>query len=444
MAKKRKSKPKGKRLKILWMSEQPTRPTGYAVVTRAICKRLVKRGHEVYVMGWDYNGEDFKHPEGWTMVHAGIGEFGGEKINQDGETVIGATIDRLKPDVVISLIDPWFIGKNVIATNLRGTPYVAYMPVDGYPLSYKWKDIFKLLHTPLWMANYGREQFESYINWLGSEGTAPQSLRDPMLDRYNENYGDVLYHGVELKTFKPISVADKLLMRQQMNIPWEFVFLSVGKNTNRKQQPRLLESFRLMLDRHPDPSSVGLIIHCGDPTDSYGMGGWDLPVLVEQLGLRDNVMFSDSSANPLHGLSTEQMAALYQLSDVHILATGGEGFGIPTAEAMACGLPCILPDNSTGPELIGDNERGFLVPCSTFITGPKWGVNMGLVDVVKQAQAMLDISLDTELRQTMSKNARDFALENFDWNDITTQVEGILRDAAKSPHPLGNNSRVGL
>ena len=69
---------------------------------------------------------------------------------------------------------------------------------------------------------------------------------------------------------------------------------------------------------------------------------------------------------------------------------------------------------------------------------------MGLVDVVKQAQAMLDISLDTELRQTMSKNARDFALENFDWNDITTQVEGILRDAAKSPHPLGNNSRVGL
>ena len=87
-------------------------------------------------MGWDYNGEDFKHPEGWTLVHAGIGEFGGETINQDGETVIGATIDRLKPDVVISLIDPWFIGKNVISTNLRGTPYVAYMPVDGYPLSY--------------------------------------------------------------------------------------------------------------------------------------------------------------------------------------------------------------------------------------------------------------------------------------------------------------------
>ncbi len=137
------------------------------------------------------------------------------------------------------------------------------------------------------------------------------------------------------------------------------------------------------------------------------------------------------------------MAALYQMCDVHMLATGGEGFGIPSAEAMACGLPCILPDNSTGPELIGKNQRGILVPCSTFITGPKWGVNMGLVDVVKQAQAMLDLSLDKELRTTMGKNARKFAEEKFDWNQITTQVEKILKEASETPHPLGNNSLIG-
>jgi len=443
MGKKKTKTPKSKRMRILWCSEQPTRPTGYGIVTREIVKRLVKRGHEVYVMGWDYNGEDFQHKEGWTLVHAGIGDYGGEVVNQKGDTVLGATIDRLQPDVVLSLIDPWYIGKNVLSTNNRGTPYVAYMPVDGYPISYKWKDILKLTHTPLWMAEYGREQFEDYIDWLGSEGTAPESLRDPMLDRYVDNYGDVLYHGVDLKKFKPVPLSDKLLMRKQMNVPWQFVFLSVGKNTNRKQQPRLLESLRLMLDKHPNPSEVGLIIHCGSPTDAYGMGGWDLPLLVEQMGLREHVIFSDQSENPLQGLSSDQMAALYQMCDAHILATGGEGFGIPSAEAMACGLPCILPDNSTGPELIGDNQRGFLVPCSTFITGPKWGVNMGLVDVVKQAQAMLDLSLDTQLRNNMSKNARQFAEEKFDWNKITTQVEKILRDASESPHPLGNNSLIG-
>ena len=72
-----KRKPKKREpLHIMWGSEQPTRPTGYAVVSREMVKRLVERGHTVHVMGWDYNGEDFQHPEGWTMIHSGIGQFG--------------------------------------------------------------------------------------------------------------------------------------------------------------------------------------------------------------------------------------------------------------------------------------------------------------------------------------------------------------------------------
>lgn len=446
MAKRKSKQKKSKKLRILWGSEQPTRPTGYGKVTREICKRLVKRGHEVYVMGWDYNGEDFKHEEGWTLVHAGINQFGGEKVSQDGTTVMGATIDRLQPDVVFTLIDVWFCGNNVVETNRRGVPYIAYMPVDGYPLSYKWKDIIKMMHTPLWMANYGKEQMESFVEWLCSEGTAPQALRDPLMDRYLDgNTGEVLYHGVDLKTYKPLPPSEKLLLRQRLGITWETVFLSVGKNTNRKQQPRLLEAFRLMLESHPDPDSVGLIIHCGSPSDTFGMGGWDLPLLVDSLGLRNNVIFSDNSENPLQGLSEEEMAGLYGISDVHILATGGEGFGVPTAEAMGCGLPCILPDNSTGPELIGaDEERGLLVECSTFITGPKWGVNMGLVDVVKMSEAMLKLATDKELRSEKGKAARKFAEQNFDWNEITTQVEKILKTAAETPHPLGHNSVAQL
>ena len=66
------SKSTDKKLRILWGSEQPTRPTGYGTVTREICKRLVERGHEVFIMGWDYNGEDFKHEEGWTCWHLRI------------------------------------------------------------------------------------------------------------------------------------------------------------------------------------------------------------------------------------------------------------------------------------------------------------------------------------------------------------------------------------
>ena len=82
--------------------------------------------------------------------------------------------------------------------------------------------------------------------------------------------------------------------------------------------------------------------------------------MVKQMGIENNVVFSDNSNNPLRGLSREQLAEIYQVSDAHVMATGGEGFGIPSAEALACGIPIILPDNSTGPELIGEEERGWL------------------------------------------------------------------------------------
>lgn len=172
--------------------------------------------------------------------------------------------------------------------------------------------------------------------------------------------------------------------------------------------------------------------------DSFGMGGWRLPDLVKDLGLQANVVFSDTSANPLHGLSREELARLYQLADVHVLSTGGEGFGIPSAEAMGCGMPIILPDNSTGPELIGpDNERGWLVPCSTHMTGPKWGVNMGVVDIEALAEAMIEAHADSKMRKSKGKAARKWVVENLDWDIITKQFHDLIVSRVGMVHPSG-------
>lgn len=417
------AKPKPKKLRILWGSEQPTRPTGYGVVTRAICRRLVAAGHDVFVMGWDHNGEDWTHEEGWTMVHAGIGGYGSDQIAADGTTVLEYNIKRLKIDAYVSLIDPWFIGHAVQSTNRLGVPYLAYLPVDGFPLSYKWKDILANLNQPVWMSNFGRQNMVDYVQRFGSSGSGPTDMRDPHLDRYLINPGPVIYHGVELDDFTVQTQEQKESSRKQLGIGWDFTFLSVARNTNRKQIPRLLQALKQVVDR-VGKDKVGLILHCGDPTDSRGMGGWPLPDLVKEYGLYDNVRFSDTSSNPLLGLTREDMAMLYGLADVHVMATGGEGFGIPSAEAMACGLPIILPDNSTGPELVGlKDERGWLVPQSTSIVGPKWGINMGLVDIDKLADAMMEayLSKDTDVYRSKSEAARSFAEAQFDWDAITAQ-----------------------
>jgi len=432
-------------VRILWGSEQPTRPTGYGIVTRNLIKRLVKKGHEVFVMGWDYNGEDFKHEEGWTLVHAGISGYGSENLGGPGSTtILDATIKRLEPDIYVSLVDPWLVGHSVVSTNKVGLPYLAYLPIDGFPISPAWKDILKMMHTPMFMSKFGQKTFEDFISEYSSSGIVAADKRDGMLDRYLTEKSPVLYHGVELDIFKPVSDEEKLELKKKMGLKWDFVFTSVARNTNRKQIPRLLEAFSLFLDQQNYPKDVGLVLHCGDPTDTFGMGGWNLPALITQYGLEDYVAFSDTSANPLMGLTKEEMARLFQTCDVHIMATGGEGFGIPSAEAMACGKPIILPDNSTGPELvgIGPARRGWLVDSATHIVGPQWGVTMTLVDIQELAWAMVSAYEDTEERKEMGIRARKFAEDNFDWDILTSQLENQIIKTAIKLHPLGGLSKV--
>ena len=446
-----------KKLTILWGAEQPTRPTGYGVVTRNIAKRLVERGHSFYCMGWDYNGEPFKHEEGWFMIHAGLGGFGAEQLTQNGQTILEHHIHTFQPDVYVSLIDPWFIGHAVQSTNKLRVPYIAYLPIDGVPISFAWKDILKMIHTPLWMSEFGRKTFSDFVDKHSSGGNAPDEFKDPTLDRYLGKTGDVLYHGVDTTIFKPRPSSQIENAKKSLNLDsFDFIFSSVAKNGFRKQQPRLLKAYKKFLDSL-DPyiaKRICLLIHCGDPTDSTGMGGWNLPVLCKQMGLEKNVRFTDKGNNPLMGLTNEQLSMIYGVSNVHVLATAGEGFGIPSAEAMSSGCAIILPDNSTGPELLGtesnstnnsedgvvETDRGWLVKCSEEITGGKWAVDMGIVCIDSLSNAMSRSFHDSESTKKKGENARIFALDNLDWEIITDQVEEILIRASESKHPLGLNS----
>ena len=439
-------------MRILWGSEQPTRHTGYGRVTRELAKRFVAAGHEVFIMGWEYTGEDFKHEEGWTLVDCGIpdGKFGGEKILGDrGPSILERNLAKYKPDVYVSLIDIWSIPHAVQSCNQAGIPYVAYLPIDGAPIPKQWADILKHLHTPLFMSEFGLQQFNEFV--------AEMSQIDPAWNYYTENPASFIHHGVDIQTFKPIGEDEKVEVRNALNIPdeWETVFLSVGRNVNRKQTPRLLEAFKLAVDKAKDPDSLGLILHTGDPENVWNQG-WHLPSLIERLGLVGKVRFSDTDSNPCLGLLNEDLSKLYGIADAHVLATGGEGFGLPTVEAMACGVPSIIPNNSTGRELIEadtsdiNHQRGYvkgqnglLVRCSTTVAGHGFGVEMGLVDIQSLSNALLEIhTMKQKKRVSMKVKARISAEKVWDWDIIADTFISRLTTAAETPHPLAQEPEV--
>src|SRR2546428_13001810 len=53
-------------------------------------------------------------------------------------------------------------------------------------------------------------------------------------------------------------------------------------------------------------------------------------------------------------VSREILRALYHEALCVVLASHGEGFGLPLVEAMACGAPVIAANRQSLPEVVGD------------------------------------------------------------------------------------------
>src|SRR3954469_13624089 len=73
--------------------------------------------------------------------------------------------------------------------------------------------------------------------------------------------------------------------------------------------------------------------------------------LVKQLSLEERVIFLGKQEN---------LEELYSISDLMLLLSEKESFGLVALEAMACGVPCIGTNVGGIPEVITDGENGFI------------------------------------------------------------------------------------
>jgi glycosyltransferase involved in cell wall biosynthesis len=327
-------------LRVLTVSHGITEQTGFAQQMRKVAMYLQAQGAKVYNAHPRYRGIPLSPPE-----------VGGVEIlpwgnDPNGSDCIHYYIDRYQPHYVITLADVWdkqfLAAKNTAGLRHHDWDWLGWFPFDTSNDLPFWNDNLKQMDCPVVMSEFG-------LDLMRKSGTP----------------GVHIPHSFDPTIYKPLPAEKRDEARAQLRAaqeipPDKFVVLCVAHNQVRKKMDRVVRAFAIFAKDKPD---AVLWLHC-TPNDNTG---WDLSYIANTLGVGDKVFFSNK-AQKLVGdnfVTNEDMARMYQSADVHLLLTGGEGFGLPLLESMACGVPNITTDFTTGPELVGASGGGILVPVDT-------------------------------------------------------------------------------
>jgi len=123
---------------------------------------------------------------------------------------------------------------------------------------------------------------------------------------------------------------------------------------------------------------------------------------------------------------------VFAASDLFVLPSENESFGLAALEAMSSGVPVIGTTAEGLPELIRFGETGFLVPVG---------------DVEGMARRAIEVLSDAKLQAAMSAAARKLAVEKYDASCVVPLYEKfyekVLERPSFIPQPLAPPEGLG-
>ena len=210
--------------------------------------------------------------------------------------------------------------------------------------------------------------------------------------------------------FRPID-DDDLLRRTRERFFGEDrpYVLFVGKCSQRRNIPALIEAFAVARRRHALPH--GLLL--------FGPNHLDLPLadLCASFGVTDDVVQVEGDV-----ADHRELVAVYGAADVFVHPSSYEGWSMTTVEALACGTAVITVNRSALGEIA---------------TGHALTVEDPTVEAL--ADAIGTVLTDSALRHDLQLRARARGV-SFRWEDTTGQTLEVLRRVAGAParpSPLG-------
>lgn len=271
---------------------------------------------------------------------------------QFGSAVFQQVCLDFKPDIVISFMDEWMI--NFIAED-PFRPYFKWIispMVDSEPAHPRWIDTYKNADIFIACSQYAKKIIER-----DSGGQIKVS--------------DVAIPGVNHEIFRSLDrekLRDKFGIKQHTNL-----ITTVMRNQGRKLFPDLLRAFKLYFDRCVENNNEKLArnTYFHFHTSLVDVG-FNISRFLIETGLGHKVLFTyvcracgqfwldfhatetcyckfcgrlaACTPNTAIGISQEQLAEIYNISDLYVQYSSSEGVAMPPCEAKSCGIPIIVVD----------------------------------------------------------------------------------------------------
>ena len=176
--------------------------------------------------------------------------------------------------------------------------------------------------------------------------TVSQNARLRIAKAFGRNSDEiaVIGEGVD-ERFQRQDKSKQASAREQFGIEAdESILLYVGGISPHKNLAALIRSLRMLADR--GTADWRLVLAGEVARDSFYSAHKEVRSTIRDCGLEERVVFTGY-------VDDQTLASLYSAARMLVLPSLDEGFGLPAAEAMACGAPVAASNAGALPEVVG-------------------------------------------------------------------------------------------
>lgn len=324
-------------MRFVLVSTHVDQTTGYSKVVSNLLTQVSTLAPKVKTFHFGFQRHPEKKnvrkaPEGVVVYDAASNEdpkeegFGFNKIHE--------YLEMVGPDVVMIYNDPLIISRFITSMKFKKgeSPYKLWLYVDQV-----YEGINPNLMDEL---NKAADQVYCFTkSWAKMYADYGKDIPLPK----------VIEHAVDSTIYSKLPNSVRATLRKNLSIPPEaIVFLNANRNSQRKRQDLTIMGFVELLRRHPEKPLWLFMVTAVDPQkgahydiqrifiDQLTRAGLDLNMYGKRMAIIDTA--------PPNMLSDDGINQIYNICDIGINTSDGEGFGLCQLEHLFTGAPQVVTD----------------------------------------------------------------------------------------------------